>query len=391
MTTGALLAEDLETEGISAETVLLDSLAGAIQSVMDLPVMTAIQDASNAYTYSEAETDAGKLMDAAISYLGSQASSFIPNALAGIAQGTDSYQRDSYSAESTLGQIWDNVKAKVPGLRETLPAKVDSFGDEMETEGGILGFLNSNILPGYIQHYNTNALNQEIQRLSNDSGVSVYPSKRAPSSVSYGGQTYSMTSDEKRAYQQVYGQTAQELMQNFIDSAYYNDMDDGERADIMSQLLSYANDEAKKALVESRGGVYESSWDDVRGMENIGTYLTFENAYKAAQDGEGTERFDALMQDYDTLDAESQAAMGEISGFEKTLHALNSGVSADMYFAFKDKYNNTDAKNAQGETEQGLKKKRVIEWATANGFTQAEAEFMYSLIGASLNDLPIRG
>ena len=71
---------------MTAGRVLGNSLSGALQSVLDTPVMSTFQDVATNYEYSGASTPGGKMMDAAQKYAANQLSSVIPNSLRGIAQ-----------------------------------------------------------------------------------------------------------------------------------------------------------------------------------------------------------------------------------------------------------------------------------------------------------------
>lgn len=63
-------------------------------------------------------------------------SSFTPNAMAQFAAGMDDKQRDLYASDDPAAQLLDYAKSRIPGLRETLPAKEDpATGEEKDNPG----------------------------------------------------------------------------------------------------------------------------------------------------------------------------------------------------------------------------------------------------------------
>ena len=205
MAAGALMADAYREDGaLSLGEVVGSSASATIQAVLDLPAMSSISSLIDPYTYAEGDTTAEKAADAAISYAGSQASSFLlPNFVKGIATGLDDTVRNQYSSGTTLGTARDSIVAGLPMLRKGLPASVDGFGRERTNTGNTaLNLFNANLLPGQLQTYKQNAVEKELERISGSTGaVDIYPGKNAPYTVRYDNQSYSLTPEERDAYQ----------------------------------------------------------------------------------------------------------------------------------------------------------------------------------------------
>ena len=151
MTYGALLADCYKDEGLTFANVAGGNLESAFQSVMDLPAMSQFQEIANGYKYSKADTTGGKVAEAALRYGASQTTSFVPNVVSGVAQGVDGTVRDTYNGDT----VWENslnaMKSKIPGLRETLPAALDNWGQEKKYTGTAAeNFLNATLNPGSV-------------------------------------------------------------------------------------------------------------------------------------------------------------------------------------------------------------------------------------------------
>ncbi len=249
LTTGALIADDIRSEaGVTAGRVLGNSLSGALQSVLDTPVMSTMQDVVNNYQYSDASTPGGKMLDAAQKYAANQLSSVIPNALRGIAQGLDDTERNAYSSDNVWQQAVDNAKASIPGLRETLPAKTDVWGNPIKNEGGVRNFLNRNVNPGNITTYKTDAVSSEVEKISDATGNSLYPDRTAPRSVKVDGESVSLTFEQRSMYQKAYGDAYSAAVTALMNDKNYKSMPDSMKAEILKQAKDVAAESAKDKL-----------------------------------------------------------------------------------------------------------------------------------------------
>lgn len=249
LTTGALIADDIRGEdGVMAGRVLGNSLSGALQSVLDTPVMSTFQDVATNYEYSDASTTGGKVLDAAQKYAANQLSSVIPNSLRGIAQGLDDTERNAYSSDNVWQQAIDNAKASIPGLRETLPAKTDVWGNPVKNEGGVRNFMNRNINPGNITTYKTDAVSSEIEKISEATGASLYPDRTAPRSLKVDGEAVSLTFEQRSMYQKAYGDAYSAAVTSLTSNKNYKAMPDSMKAEILKQAKDVATEQARDSL-----------------------------------------------------------------------------------------------------------------------------------------------
>ena len=268
LTTGALIADDIRSEaGVTAGRVLGNSLSGALQSVLDTPVMSTFQDVATNYEYSGASTPGGKMMDAAQKYAANQLSSVIPNSLRGIAQGLDDTERNAYSSDNVWQQAVDNAKASIPGLRETLPAKTDVWGNPVKNDGGIRNFMNRNINPGNIMTYKTDAVSSEIEKISEATGESLYPDRTAPRSLKVDGEAVSLTFEQRSMYQKAYGDAYSAAVTSLMNDKNYKAMPDSMKAEILQRAKDTATEQARDSL----GIGYEVKSSAQKILEKSGT------------------------------------------------------------------------------------------------------------------------
>lgn len=385
MTYGALLADCYKDEGLTFANVAGGNLESAFQSVMDLPAMSQFQEIENSLKYSKADTTGGKLADATFRYGASQATSFVPNVVSGVAQGVDGTVRDTYNGDT----VWENslsaMKSKIPGLRETLPAALDNWGQEKKYTGTAAeNFLNATLNPGSVTKYRTSAVNQELYRLGENIDIK-YPEKKAPNSGNRDGEKVSLDQDERRQYQMAYGQTAYDNIQKVIRSSVYKQSSDAEKAAAIQNLLEVATSAGKKKAKLDGG--------DTPAWTTKSTGTIGENAvYKAML---GTAK-DALPEDKRTktgnvLQSVLKTAGNKRGGDNLMLNIMAQQLSEGTLDKFETAYNGGyelkqivdfyQAKYATkpGTSQRKYKKADLYAWAMQNGYTAKQFNQLWKL------------
>ena len=402
MAAGSLLADEYkEEDGVTLQGTLEASLGGVWQAILDLPAMTSISDLINSYKYAEGDTDAAKLVNAALDYAGSQAASFlVPNALRGIATGFDDTVRNQYSGE-TLGEATvDSIKSGIPGLRETLPASIDPLGREKTQTGNtMLNVLNNNVLPGQISKYKLSDVEAEIESVYDATGnASVYPDKSAPNSIKYDSESYPLSSEQKQEYQRDLGSTYYDMVSGMMESDIYKNATPEQQAEYLGIAEEYAAAIAKKGVVGDNFEMDKKFVLSERADKELGIsqeeYLMLYKQYGATlMNGDdireayasGMDVMDYL--DYGTnkpkyntdgkqgytLAETAKAIQGSgLSEDEQTMlwliekpewgeKAAKSGVKPSVYVDFKVATIGIESdKNSKGEVISGSKKKKIL-------------------------------
>lgn len=385
MTYGALLADCYKDEGLTFANVAGGNLESAFQSVMDLPAMSQFQEIANGYKYSKADTTGGKVAEAALRYGASQATSFVPNAVSGVAQGVDGTVRDTYNGDTAWENGLSAMKSKIPGLRETLPAALDNWGQEKKYTGTAAeNFLNATLNPGSVTKYRTSAVNQELYRLGENIDIK-YPEKKAPNSGNRDGKKVPLDQGERRQYQMAYGQTAYGNIQKVIRSSVYKQSSDAEKAAAIQNLLEVATAAGKKKAKLDGGDT--PAWT-TKSKGTVG-----ENAvYKAML---GTAK-DALPEDKRTktgnvLQSVLKTAGSKRGGDNLMLNIMAQQLSEGTQDKFETAYNGGyelkqivdfyQAKYATkpGTSQRKYKKADLYAWAMQNGYTAKQFSQLWKL------------
>ena len=260
------------------------------------------------------------------------ASSLIPNILRSTARGLDDRPRNTYSGDTLGEQVVDSVKNSIPGLRETLPGSVNPLGEEKLYQGGTADrLLNALLNPLGVNTYNQSEVSQGMEALRERTGdTSFYPSKSAPSEVSYtdedGNQhSKALTYEERQDYLRDRGAVALTTLSSMMGSSAYKRANDTTKTELLDLCNDYASQRAKKTIL---GGDSVPAWVN--------------NAETAQNDlGVSPAEYLALYHQY---------GAGIMSGtaYEKTKQAVAAGLTVEQYVDMK---NGLDA-NGNGSVSQ---------------------------------------
>lgn len=386
MTYGALLADCYKDEGLTFANVAGGNLESAFQSVMDLPAMSQFQEIANGYKYSKADTTGGKVAEAALRYGASQTTSFVPNVVSGVAQGVDGTVRDTYNGDT----VWENslnaMKSKIPGLRETLPAALDNWGQEKKYTGTAAeNFLNATLNPGSVTKYRTSAVNQELYRLSENIDIK-YPEKKAPNSGNRDGEKVPLDQDERRQYQMAYGQTAYDNIQKVIRSSVYKQSSDAEKAAAIQNLLEVATAAGKKKAKLDGG--------DTPAWTTKSSGSVADNAVYRAKLGTAKDTLpdNARDRNGDVMQAIIKTVVGKRGGSDQlALNVMAQKLTENTQEKVETAYNGGyelkqivdfyQAKYATkpGTSQRKYKKADLYAWAMQNGYTAKQFNQLWKL------------
>ena len=277
---GAAIADAYEADGdINAGVIANANVEAVLQSVLELPALSQFSDMINAYNYSKAETEGGKVADALGGLAANILTSYaIPNALRGISSSSDVVARDMYTADTQIGKALDYAKAGIPGARQTLPVAVDGWGrDKSNTTGNrFLDVLNNNILPGRVTQYNTDETRDTLAYLSDLGIKGIYPDKNAPNSIQIDGEKVLLDAAAKREYQQTAGQLTEQYYSDLIKSPVFDNMSVELQEETLKDIKSMAEAQAAKDFKASqgvKGKDLKTDWDTALLLNDPATYL----------------------------------------------------------------------------------------------------------------------
>lgn len=316
------------------------SLSSIANSIADSPMMTGPTETFDTLKSLLEDPSAENMQDELASYAGDLAGSYIPQFVGQAAYYTDGYYRDT-TGDTPAQAAMNQVKARIPGLSQSLPIKYDGFGNPQERPGGLFDtFVN----PTKTNTYKQNEIIGYLDGLSGRTGQnSIYPERQAPKSFSYrdsSGEKQTITVSGKEmteTYQKAYGDRINALYGEMIQSEEFAKLPDEAKTKAFEKAKSYAKEFAQAAVsdfdqiqsgtdqeiakqivrnsIESTSGLSGTNYDDavsagysVKKMQDIsrvnkGINSVFSDFNKAWENGEEATDTASLAEAYASFDA----------------------------------------------------------------------------------------
>lgn len=211
---------------------------------MDSPMVQGITDIADLISgIKDAETPADVGNELA-GYAGDVTSSFVPQAVRQAAQVKDGYYRDTRGANAAE-YAKNNFLNAIPGASETLPKKVNGFGQEQERLGWVSTFFD----PTNTQKYQKNEMSGYLEELSGKTGdMSIYPERQAPMKITVDGEEIQLTGVQRETYQRTYGEKLDEYYSGLTESGDFDWLTGEQKAEALKQAKEYATQHAKAAV-----------------------------------------------------------------------------------------------------------------------------------------------
>lgn len=209
---------------------------------------------------------------------------FTPTLFGQIATQFDSTKRQTFENGDTVGTMANEVKNKIPGLRNELAPQVNTFGEDIQNYGGANNPFNVFLNPGNVSSTNATETQKELYKLYQDTkDKTIFPAQ-APYSISGGGEKVTLSSQDRAYYQKTSGQFVTKNLDALFNSEYYKSLDNDKKAEVVSEIVADANILAKGEYLETKtskelkeklsklGDIpyveYYNAWSATRGIES---------------------------------------------------------------------------------------------------------------------------
>lgn len=228
-------------------------LASVFSSFMDSPMNDGLNQITELISDAVTAAESGSMADignAVAEYGGNVASSFIPQSVRQAAQATDGFYRDT-RGENSAEYAANSIKSAVPGLSETLPKKMDGFGNEQKRPGALSTFLD----PTNTKRINLYSSAEYLDELSDRTGdKSVYPDRQAPMTAKNAiGEEVTLTPAQRETYQKTYGDKVSDYYGRLRLSKDFSALSDELKTDALNQVKDYAAQFARASVTDFKG------------------------------------------------------------------------------------------------------------------------------------------
>lgn len=313
------------------------------------------------------------------------ATQLVPGLAGDIAKIIDGTVRSTYTGGNVFADIGAKVLSNTPILSQKLPESVNVKG-EANTRGGFAErAVNILLNPTNTTSGKRNAVDEEIYRLYDATGSTVFFPSVSPYKIEYANQTYTMDGKDRETFQKVQGRTYYELAQPLLSSEMYKALSDDQKASVLKSIRDYALDAAKRQFVDGRGGEYSNDqWDPVDELTKgqISAYIPAKQALKDGANGNGGrktfEAIDLLLDGYKKLPGAVQDKLnGEKLNVANLLYADSKGIGSKAWYDTHNAIDGTSAVAAASSVSRNFKgsdEEKLNALRTMNSYTMPDKE-----------------
>ena len=313
------------------------------------------------------------------------ATQFMPGIAGAIARTIDETKRSTYTGGDVIEDTKARLQANTPFASKKLPASVNVKGEE-NTRGN----LGERILQNFISPGNFSKgkgkktdVDKEIESLyAETEDNSIFP-RKSPYKVSYDGETYTFTGDERADFQKIQGSKYYELASKLIASDIYRNASGYDRAKMLAEISSFSLDAAKRDFFKDKDGVEYSSdkYDSIyeSGTKNAWEYLGAKTAFTQAKKQNDYTAQDKFLEVYDQLTAgtkrmlENSSATARMDDMAEAYE--KGGIRAKEWNIVYEKYKELNGTKRSGYTASD-KATDFEAWMEREGFTQNQRKIL---------------
>lgn len=297
----------------------------------------------------------------------------VPTVMKQITDMVDGTQRVSFEYDKPLESAINSIKAKIPGLSQTLAPSVDSMGREIQKYGGKNNIFNVFFNPANVANENVSESAKEIYRVYKQTGDSTILPRVAPYYVNSDGEKIILNSKQREKLQKESGQLLEQGLDNMMKNDTYINASDEDKAEMINGLVNYS---------------YNIAQHEVVGTELSQTY---KKAYSFASNGGDIENYYIYkysVKDMDSNEKEKYLYNSDFSDDQKTLLYENITLSdfsdESKYLSYKTakqlgvdinswlNYSSQEFKSdiaPTGKTVSGSRKKKLISFVNSLNLT----------------------
>ena len=240
-------------EVAKSATKILNSMATAMNPLSEMSMISGLT--STLQSYASGNKGLENLgLNATKSYVGQ----FVPTVLGQVSKTFDDKERSTTSTESdplpkALDTLGNQIKSKIPGLRQTLPTKTDIWGKDVENEGNIIEKgLNAGVFPWSSKKVNeNNPTNKEISKLYDETlDKSVLPSNSIDKVLNIDKEKYRLSNEQYSKLKKMYGEINYKVLSELTSSPEYKEMNDEQKVKAISDIYKYSKAQIKSQYAQ---------------------------------------------------------------------------------------------------------------------------------------------
>nr|DAT24936.1 MAG TPA: hypothetical protein [Caudoviricetes sp.] len=310
----------------------------------------------------------------------------VPTFCKQIADMVDGTQRSSFEYGQPIKSAINSVKAKIPGLSQTLPASVDTLGNDIQKYGGNNNLWNVMLNPANTNKGQLTKTGQEIYNVYMNTGDSTIFPRTAPYYINNKGEKITMSSEQRNKFQRVSGKYVEESLDSLLNNKDYKNLNNNEKASIINEIVSDSYSKAKYDVLEIDSKEYLKTREILKNV-SPSTYYNYKIITKGLK--KGNDKIDKLVNSNYSNNEKTVLYETYILSDSDTKYPIikntftENGLNITKYLQYKSQKFTSDKKDdgtVDGKSITGSKKNKVFDYIDSiKGATYTQKLILYAL------------
>lgn len=290
----------------------------------------------------------------------------IPTLMKQIVDLTDDTQRTSFEYDKPIQSMINSIKAKIPGLSQTLAPSVDTMGREIQRYGGNNNIFNVFLNPANVSTENISESAEEIYRLYKETGKTDIMPRVAPYYINKDGEKITLDSNTRAEYQKTSGQIIEDNVKKLLEMSEYNSLSDEKKADIINDIVNYSYSIAQNEVLDVElSDTYKKAYEYSK-IGDISDYYTFQNNIDDTDSNTKRESIKNYLINSSLNDNQISYLYRNYYSSEETLNNLiEIGIPIKEFIKFDTQEFEGDYNTRTGKTVSGSRKNKVIQYVNS--------------------------
>lgn len=310
----------------------------------------------------------------------------VPTFCKQIADMVDGTQRSSFEYGQPIKSAINSVKAKIPGLSQTLPASVDTLGNDIQKYGGNNNLWNVMLNPANTNKGQLTKTGQEIYNVYMNTGDSTIFPRTAPYYINNKGEKITMSSEQRNKFQRVSGKYVEESLDSLLNNKDYKNLNNNEKASIINEIVSDSYSKAKYDVLEIDSKEYLKTREILKNV-SPSTYYNYKIITKGLK--KDNDKIDKLVNSNYSNNEKTVLYETYILSDSDTKYPIikntftENGLNISKYLQYKLQKFTSDKKDdgtVNGKSITGSKKDKVFDYIySIKGATYTQKLILYAL------------
>ena len=181
----------------------------------------------------------------------------IPTFSRQIADMVDGTQRTTFEYGRPIKSAINSVVAKIPVVSKTLPASVNTLGNEIQKYGGNNNLWNVMLNPANTNKGHLSKAGGEIYNIYKETGDKTIFPRTAPYYINNKNEKVTMTAEQRNKFQTISGKYVESSLNNLLRDKEYQKLSSEEKANIINEIVSDSYSKAKYDVLNIDSKEYE--------------------------------------------------------------------------------------------------------------------------------------